>query len=35
VIHRSPREFGYERSLWTLAMAAEAAFEARLTDRRV
>ena len=35
MLHRSPREFGYETSLWTLAMAAEAAFEARLTDRRV
>jgi uncharacterized protein (DUF2342 family) len=35
MLHRSPREFGYETSLWTLEMAAEAAFEARLTDRRV
>src|SRR5687768_11108657 len=35
MLHRSPREFGYETSLWTLAMAAEAAFEASLTDRRV
>ncbi len=35
MLHRSPREFGYETSLWTLETAAEAAFEARLTDRRV
>jgi transposase len=27
MLHRSPREFGYETSLWTLQMAAEAAFE--------
>ncbi|MGH3086982.1 MAG: helix-turn-helix domain-containing protein [Rubrobacteraceae bacterium] len=31
-----PREFGYESSLWTLGMAAEAAFSKEgLTDRRV
>jgi transposase len=35
MLHRSPREFGYESSLWTLAMAADAAFEAGLTERRV
>src|SRR5687767_10820234 len=35
MLHRSPREFGYESSLWTLAMAAEAAFEEGLTERRV
>ena len=35
MLHRSPREFGYETSLWTLAMAAEAAFEQGLTERRV
>ncbi|MGH3146769.1 MAG: helix-turn-helix domain-containing protein, partial [Rubrobacter sp.] len=35
MLHRSPREFGYESSLWTLEMAAEAAFEAGLTERRV
>lgn len=35
VLHRSPREFGYESSLWTLDMAADAAFEAGLTERRV
>src|SRR5215218_9778418 len=27
MLHRSPREFGYESSLWTLEMAAEAALE--------
>ena len=35
MLHRSPREFGYESSLWTLDMAADAAFEAGLTERRV
>ena len=35
MLHRSPREFGYDSSLWTLAMAAEAAFEEGLTRRRV
>jgi transposase len=35
MLHRSPREFGYDTSLWTLAMAAEAAFEEGLTQRRV
>jgi transposase len=35
MLHRSPREFGYERSLWTLEMAAEAAFEEGLTEKRV
>jgi transposase len=36
MLHRSPREFGYESSLWTtLEMAAQAAFEAGLTERRV
>src|SRR5215204_4873220 len=35
MLHRSPREFGYETSLWTLEMAAEAAFEEGLTQRRV
>jgi transposase len=35
MLHRSPREFGYESSLWTLEMAAEAAFEEGLTKRRV
>jgi transposase len=35
MLHRSPREFGYESSLWTLQMAAHAAFERGLTDERV
>jgi transposase len=35
MLHRSPREFGYESSLWTLEMAAEAAFEEGLTEKRV
>jgi transposase len=35
LLHRSPREFGHDTSLWTLAMAAEVAFEEGLTDRRV
>jgi len=35
MLHRCPREFGYDTSLWTLAMAAEAAFEEGLTQRRV
>jgi transposase len=35
MLHSSPREFGYETSLWTLEMAAEAAFREGLTNRRV
>jgi transposase len=35
MLHRSPREFGYETSLCTLQMAAEVAFEEGLTQRRV
>lgn len=35
MLHRSPREFGYDTSLWTLGMAAEASFEEGLTRRRV
>ena len=36
MLHRSPREFGYEESsLWTLEMGAEVAFEEGLTERRV
>jgi transposase len=35
MLHRSPREFGYDSSLWTLEMAAEAAFKEGLTERRV
>src|SRR5215217_4005373 len=32
MLHRCPREFGYESSLWTLDMAAAAAFEEGLTE---
>jgi transposase len=35
LLHRSPREFGRETSLWTLEMAAEVSFEEGLTQRRV
>src|SRR3954453_13382466 len=35
MLHRSPREFGRESSLWTLAMAADVAFEQGLTEGRV
>ena len=35
MLHRSPREFGRDSSLWTLEMAAEVAFEEGLTERRV
>ena len=35
MLHPSPREFGYDTSLWTLEMAAEASFEEGLTQRRV
>ena len=35
MLHRSPREFGRDSSLWTLEMAAEVAFEEGLTEERV
>jgi transposase len=35
LLHRSPREFGRDSSLWTLSMAAEVALEEGLTERRV
>jgi transposase len=35
MLHRSPREFGRSSSLWTLAMAADVAFEEELTEERV
>lgn len=35
LLHRSPREFGRESSLWTLEMAAEVAFEEGLTNGQV
>ncbi len=34
-LHRSPREFGRESSLWTLEMAADVAFEEGLAGARV
>ena len=35
LLHRSPRDFGYKTSLWTLDLAAEAAFTQGLTATRV
>lgn len=35
MLHRSPREFGKDTSLWTLALAAEASFEEGITEERV
>jgi transposase len=35
MLHRSPREFGRNSSLWTLSMAAEVAFEEGITKERV
>ena len=35
LLHHSPREFGEETSLWTLADAAEVSFEEGLSERRV
>jgi transposase len=35
MLHRPPREFGHESSLWTLETAADAAFEEGLTEERV
>ena len=35
MLHRSPREFGRQSSLWTLEMAAEVAFEEGITKRRL
>lgn len=35
MLHRSPREFERESSLWTLEMAADVAFEEGLTKERV
>jgi transposase len=35
MLHRSPRELGRQRSLWTLEMAAQVAFEEGLTKERV
>ena len=35
LLHRSPRDFGKETSVWTLELAAEVCFEEGLTSRRV
>lgn len=35
LLHRSPRDFGRDSSLWTLEMAAEVSFEEGLVRRRV
>jgi transposase len=35
MLHRSPREFGRDSSLWTLAMAAEVSFQRGLIEERV
>jgi transposase len=35
MLHRSPREFGYDTSLWTLEMAAQVSFEEGIVQRRV
>ena len=35
MLHRSPREFGRDSSLWTLEMAAEVSLEQGLVRRRV
>lgn len=35
LLHHSPREFGKQTSLWTLADAAQVSFEEDLTERRV
>ncbi len=35
MLHRSPREFGKDTSLWTLELAAQVSFEEGLTEERV
>jgi hypothetical protein len=35
MLHRSPRNFGKDSSVWTLEMAAEVSFEQGLTKERV
>jgi transposase len=35
LLHRSPREFGRDTSLWTLDMAAQVSFEEGLTKERI
>jgi hypothetical protein len=35
MLHRSPREFGKDSSLWTMEMAALVSFEEVLTKERI
>ncbi len=35
ILHQSPRRFGKTRSMWTLELLAEVAFEQHLTPRRL
>ena len=35
MLHRSPREFGHDSSLWTLEMAAQVALQEGLIEKRV
>jgi transposase len=35
LLHRSPRDFGLDTSVWTLALAAKISFEQELTSRLV
>jgi hypothetical protein len=35
MLHRSPRNFGKDTSVWTLEMAAQVSFEQGLTKERV
>jgi transposase len=35
MLHRSPREFGKQSSLWTMEMAAQVSFEEGLTKERI
>jgi transposase len=35
ILHRSPREFGKDTSLWTLELAAKVSFEEGITEERV
>jgi transposase len=35
LLHRSPREFGYDRSTWTLQLAARVSFEIGIIDQQV
>jgi transposase len=35
MLHRSPREFGKQSSLWTMQMAAEVSFEEGLTKEHI